>query len=140
MSDESLLNSQIADALRQIDASVAGAGRGFVTAAAYQSVAHTIALALQNAVAQQQHGYVLRNALTAAAANALLDGKREEADAILAMAESKVMSRSIADEVGELLTALRAVDDQLRKWREEPPPIAPEPEKPKAQEAAGAGD
>lgn len=118
MNDESSLNSQIRDALEQIDASLSGSGRAFITAAAYQSVAHTIALALQNAVAQQQHAYVLRNALVASAATAILEGKREEADAILAMAESKLISRNVAEEIEQLLSALRSVDNELRKWRD----------------------
>jgi hypothetical protein len=129
--DDSSLSNQIRDAIKQVDASLAGTGRGFVTAAAYQSVTHTIALALQNAVAQQQHSYVLRNALTAAAANAILAGKREEAEAILAMADSKAISHNVADEIAHLLSALRAVDDELRKWREAP-------EEPRARQAAAA--
>jgi hypothetical protein len=136
VSEDSTLNSQIGDALAQIDASIAGAGSAFVAAAAYQSVSHTIALALQNSVAQQQQAYMLRNALTAAAANAILDGKREEADAILAMADSKAISHNVAAEIEHLLSALRAVDDDLRKWRDAPD--TPEPLR--AREAAASGN
>ncbi len=131
MTRESSLNDQIRDALEQIEASLSGSGRAFITAAAYQSVAHAIALAMQNAVAQQQHAYVLRNALVASAANAILEGKREEADAILAMADSKAVSRNVADEIEQLLSALRAFDNELRKWREPP-------EEPLARQAAAS--
>jgi hypothetical protein len=44
-----------------------------------QLMAHAIGLAMQNAVAQQQQAYVLRNVMTTAAARAILESSPEEA-------------------------------------------------------------
>jgi hypothetical protein len=105
--DNSELNSQISDALFQLNASVSGIDGGFTATATSQTIAQAIALALHNAVAAQQHAYILRNALTAAAANAILEGKRDEAEAILQLAESRTVSRSLSSEIAELFAALK---------------------------------
>jgi Killing trait len=110
------INEQIRDAVAQVQTTLAGSEHAVVTAALYQAIAHAITMALQNAVAQQQHGYILRNALTAAAANAILDGKREEAEAILRLAESRLLVPNIAEEVDALLAALGAVHNELSGW------------------------
>ena len=118
------LNDQVRDALNQINACLS-VDRELATATAYQTIAHAIALAMQNAVAQQQHGYMLRNALTSAAvASAILDGKKEEAEAILKMAESKIVSPGLAGEVSELLSVLRGISEDLRKMHATPGPAA----------------
>jgi Killing trait len=108
MSDTAI-NDQIRDAVAQVQATLAGSEQTVVAAAVYQAITHVVVLALQNAVAQQQHGYILRNAMTTAAAQAILDGKREEAEAILRLAESRLLVPNIADEVSALLAALGAV-------------------------------
>ncbi len=51
----------------------------FSKALLHQAVSHSLALALQNAVAQQQQQYILRNAITTAAAKSLIESKPEEA-------------------------------------------------------------
>jgi hypothetical protein len=130
MSETSALNDQIRDAVAQINAAAGGVDRSLIAAAAYQAIAQAIALAMQNAVAQQQQGYILRNALTGAAASAILDGKKEEADSILAMMESRLVSPGIAAEIGELLTALKAVDAELQKFNRSAPA---EPEAPPSE-------
>jgi len=127
MTDSSELNSQIADALAQINATLGGLDRAVISAAAYQTIAQAIALGLQNAVAQQQHAYILRNALTTAAATAILEGKQSEADSILKLAESKVISQNLGDEITGLLSALRSVGEELRKLKEDPQPPPPPP-------------
>ncbi|HTB79772.1 MAG TPA: RebB family R body protein [Opitutaceae bacterium] len=124
--DTDTLNGQIKDALEQLNASLPGMDRAFMAAASYQAIAHALALRLHNAVAQQQHDHMLRTALTSAAASALLDGKKEEAEAVLALAESKLVKPSISEEITELRAALGALGDELRKMHSANPP-APAP-------------
>jgi len=140
MADNTTLNSQIADALEQINATLGGLDRGLITAAAYQTIAQAIALGLQNAVAQQQQAYILRNALTTAAATAILEGKKDEADAVLRLAESRMISPSFSTEIADLLAALRTVAEELRKLHREPPPEPPPPSPAATPEPEPAGD
>ena len=102
------VNDQIRDAVRQAALLMEEAGRPFAQAAATQAIIQALGLAAHNIVAQQQHGYMLRNALTSAAANALLAGKREEAEAVLKLAESRFVAVDVAEELGRLLVALKA--------------------------------
>jgi putative heme degradation protein len=69
---------------------------------------------MQNAVAQQQHSHMLRSALTTAAARALLDGKREEAEAVLKLAESRLVNPDVGEEILRLQGALGKALEQLR--------------------------
>jgi len=132
MSETSSLNDQIRDAISQVQATLAGSDQSVLVAAAYQAITHSIALSLQNTVAQQQHGYILRNALTAAAAKALLDGKKDEAEALLKLAESRLVVPNIADEVKALVEALRTVNSELQALSHspEPPAAADKPAEP----------
>jgi hypothetical protein len=117
VSEENALNEQITDAVAQINASVNGASAGLVAAAACQTIAHALALGVQNAVAQQQQAYILRNAMVSAAAAAILDGKREEAEAILQLAETRLASPDLKSEVESVLQTLRAINEELLKLR-----------------------
>jgi hypothetical protein len=101
------MNDQISDAVEQLNASLRGMNPAVTDAVAYQAMAHAVALALQNTVLQQQHDHMLRNALTTAAASALLEGRRSEAEAVLALADDKLgrqqnLSEEIA-KIGEIL-------------------------------------
>ncbi len=102
------VNDQIRDAVRQAALLMEEAGRPFAQAAAAQAIIQALGLAAHNLVAQQQHGYLLRNAMTSAAARALLEGKREEAEAVLKLAESRLVTIDVTEELGRLLVALRA--------------------------------
>lgn len=102
------VNDQIRDAVRQAALLMEAAGRPFAQAAAAQAIVHALGLAAHNIVAQQQHGHMLRNALTSAAARAFLEGKREEAEAVLKLAESRLVTVDVAEELGRLLVALKA--------------------------------
>lgn len=75
----SAVNSQITDAVKQINASILGNAEALGQAMAQQIMSQSIALAMQNAVAQQQQMYTLRNAVTAAAVKAILEASPEEA-------------------------------------------------------------
>jgi hypothetical protein len=107
--------TQVRDAIVEVDNLIAAAGRAFLSASAYQSIAHSIALAAQNAVAQQQQSYILRNAIVAAAADAILAGKKEEAEELLKLADSHSVSANLAAELDALLAALRAVEESLEQ-------------------------
>jgi hypothetical protein len=109
------VNPQIQDAVRQLNDLVPGADRALASGIANQVIALATGLALQNAVTRQQHSYILRNALTTAVANALLDGKKAEAEAVLKLAEASHLNRSLGDDVTELTAALKAMGEELRK-------------------------
>jgi hypothetical protein len=115
MSATDTVNAQIQDAVRQLNDLVPGADRAVASGVAHQVIALATGLALQNAVTRQQHSYVLRNALTTAVAHALLEGKKGEAEAVLKLAESSHLNRSLADDVTELTGALKAMGEELRK-------------------------
>jgi hypothetical protein len=79
VADKTDVNSQITDAVTQVNETVIGSSEALARAMADQVMAQTIGLALQNAVAQQQQLYILRNAVTTAATRAILDASPEEA-------------------------------------------------------------
>lgn len=105
----------ITDALQLIDDSVLGSSAAFNTAVAYQLMVHAIALAMQNAVAQQQQVYALRNAVTAAATTAILQAKPQEAEAILALADKQLGDGSIAKTLVELQALMAQVVETFNK-------------------------
>jgi hypothetical protein len=112
--DPSALNDQIRDAVEQLNASLDGMKPGVIEAVAYQTMAHAVALALQNTVLQQQHDHMLRNALTTAAASALLDGKREEAEAVLKLADEKLgRNQNLSEEIAKVGEVLRTIKQQF---------------------------
>lgn len=108
------LNDQVRDSVRQVDALLGGQSASFTAAVAFQSLAQAVALGMQNAVSQQQHAHMLRSALTTAAARALLDGKREEAEAVMKLAESRLVNPDLGEELGKLQSTLRAALSELR--------------------------
>ena len=79
MVDATEVNSQISDAVSQVNETLAGVSNAMPRAMTDQLMAHAIGLAMQNAVAQQQQLYILRNAVTTAVARAILDSSPEEA-------------------------------------------------------------
>lgn len=79
MADDTEINSQITDAVAQVNAMVGASSEALARAMADQVMAHAVGLAMHNAVAQQQHQYMLRNAMTTAACRALLEASPEDA-------------------------------------------------------------
>lgn len=104
MADETTVNSQITDAVAQVNASVAGSSDALAQAMASQIMAHAVAVAIQNAVAQQQHVYMLRNAVTTAAARAILDSDPEQA---LRFADEALKSDDLAQTIERLNALLK---------------------------------
>lgn len=109
------LNDAIQDAGQQLQDLLARAQQPFAAAAAYQTVAHALGLALHNAVARQQHSHMLRNALTTAAATALLDGRTSQAEAVLKLAESPLINPTFETELGQLTCAVTQLRQELEK-------------------------
>ncbi|RYF43571.1 MAG: hypothetical protein EOO25_02765 [Comamonadaceae bacterium] len=108
-------NDQIRDSVSQLQDTLAGLHQPFAAAAAFQTIAHALGLALHNAVARQQHSAMLRNALTTAAATALLDGRTEQAEAVLKLADSRLVNPTFDAEVGQLQAAVTQLREELEK-------------------------
>ncbi|MCW5649167.1 MAG: RebB family R body protein [Ramlibacter sp.] len=109
------LNEQIRDSVAQVQATLTGMQVPFASAAAYQTIAHALGLALHNAVARQQHSHMLRNSLTTAAATALLEGRTDQAEAVLKLAESPLVNPSFSAELGQLQSAVTQLREELEK-------------------------
>lgn len=111
--DAAATNDQVTDAVQQINALLSGIQQPFATAAAYQALAHALGLAMHNAVQQQQHSYTLRSALTTAAAKALLDGRTEQAEAVLKLAESPLVNPGFDVQLTQLHAALARLREDI---------------------------
>ncbi len=112
---ESAVNSQIEDAVSRVRELTAGSGEELAKAAATQVMTQAVALAMQDAVAQQQQRYILRNTITAAAARALLDGEARSAEHLEALTKA-VRSLQEALDPGDLvetLAKLKALAEEL---------------------------
>ncbi|WP_169569638.1 RebB family R body protein [Sneathiella limimaris] len=72
MSKEDYVNSQITDAIGQTNLQVVGEAPAEAVGMLYQQMAHSIGLALQNVISQQQHSYSIHNAITLAASRQLI--------------------------------------------------------------------
>jgi hypothetical protein len=113
-SDANALNDQIRDAVEQLNASFDGMRSHVPEAAAYQAMTHAIALALQNTVLQQQHDHMLRNALTTAAASSLLEGRREEAEAVMRLADERLgHQQNLSEEIAKVAEILKSIGEQF---------------------------
>lgn len=107
IADHAAANAQIAEVAGAVAAALGETDRGLMRAAIYQTIAQAIVLGVQNAIAQQQQADILRNALAAAAASAILDGKKDEAGAIEKLAESPIVTPNLAAEIASLLAMLQ---------------------------------
>jgi len=102
--NESAVNSQISDAVKQIHSMINDTSDEFSEAVSQQVTAHAVGLAMQNAVAQQQELYILRNAIVTAAANAIIESNPKEA---MSLAE-KVLS---GDDIVATISGLKELLD-----------------------------
>jgi len=108
MSEDSYVNSQITDAIAQTSITVMGEAPAEAVGILYQQLAHSIGLALQNTIAQQQHTYSIHNAVTLAASRQLLTTD----PAAAAKASQDLISGSA---ITDNLTALQSVVSQMSK-------------------------
>ncbi|MGE5493446.1 MAG: RebB family R body protein [Actinomycetota bacterium] len=81
----------------------------------YQMAAHAIGLSMQNAVAQQQHAYVLLNAITTAATRAVLESRGEDAREAIKLAREVLNPAAIVATLAELKDLLDRLLPQDRK-------------------------
>jgi hypothetical protein len=107
------VNDQITDAVAQVNAAVQGMQVPFATGAACHAIAHALSLALHNAVLRQQHSHILRNALTTAAANAMLEGRMEQGEAVMKLAESPLVNPSLDTEIAQLRGAISGLQSEI---------------------------
>ena len=112
MSEESYVNSQITDAIAQTSMKVIGEAPAEATGILYQQMAHSIGLALQNVIAQQQHSYSIHNAVTLAASRQLLT---TDPAAAAKASQDLISGSSITDN----LAALQSVVSEMGKQPEE---------------------
>lgn len=106
MADNSSVNDQITDSITQIQKMLADDSGENIQAFSYQLMAHAIGLAMYNAVHQQQQRYILQNAITTAAAKAILEASPEKA---LKLAEEGLGGDSFT----QTLSELKAMMDNL---------------------------
>ena len=116
-----LTNTQISEAVRQATEINLQSGSAVGQAITYQLLAQSVGQAMQNAVAQQQRAYMLRNAAVTVATKALLEAGPGEA--------IKLIDPASGESVDRLLENL----DKLMKRVE-----AMRPERPAGTAKAGA--
>ena len=72
MADPTLVNGQITDSITQANVKVLGDAPAQSMGLVYQAMGHSMGLAMQNAVAQQQQGTTLGNTVTTQSVNLLM--------------------------------------------------------------------
>ncbi len=77
--EKTSVNDQVLDAIKELNATLAGNVDANVDALSFQLMAHSVALAMQNTVHQQQQAYILQNAATTAAVKAIMESDPKEA-------------------------------------------------------------
>ncbi len=87
-------------------------GATFARSAHYQLIAQAVALAMNNAVAQQQHAYTLLNAITTAATQAILDGRIKDAESTIKLTKDLLAPEKIVETLTDL-AHLAATWEQL---------------------------
>lgn len=75
MADNTAVNSQITDAVTQVNVKVLGDAPAMAMGALYQSAAHAAGILFENAVAQQQSSQTVHQAIVAAIATRLTEGR-----------------------------------------------------------------
>ncbi len=108
MSEDSYINSQVTDAISQTSLKVLGEAPAEAVGILYQQMAHSVGLALQNVIAQQQHSYSIHNAITLAASRQLIT-----TDPVAAAKASQALITDSA--VADNLTAIQSVVDKMGK-------------------------
>lgn len=125
MKVENSINDQINDSVTQIQKSVMGVFESQGQAAAYQMVTHAIGLAMLNAVSKQQHDYILKNAITAAAVKSILESKPEEA---IKLADKMLAEQDIVSTFTGLKDVMIDILNVMAKMKEEIAPPSPKEE------------
>lgn len=117
------LGEQVMAAWRELCAAPAGPERLLFLAATRQVLVHALALGVHNAIAQQQHAGILRQALLTVGAKAILAGKKGEGEAVIQLAESKLLTTTPGEELAGLMAAIKALGEEPGGGTaDEPPP------------------
>jgi Killing trait len=103
MSEDTYVNSQVTDAVAQTSMKVIGEAPAEATGILYQQLAHSLGLALQNVIAQQQHSYSIHNAVTLAASRQLLT---TDPAAAAKASQELIAGSSITDNLAALQTVV----------------------------------
>ncbi|GAB4201089.1 MAG: hypothetical protein Tsb002_37560 [Wenzhouxiangellaceae bacterium] len=85
----------------------------FTMASSYQLMAQAITLAMQNAVAQQQHAYTLLNAITTSAADAIFNGKTEEAEQAIRLSQQLLSPEKTLQMMDELMQLAKRLEQEF---------------------------
>jgi hypothetical protein len=109
---EETINDQVTDSVAQIQAMVNGSNTEFSHGVSQQITVHAVGLAMQNAVAQQQEQYILRNAIVTAAANAILESNPIEA---ITLAEKILSGDDVISTISGLKDLLNEADSTAKK-------------------------
>ncbi len=106
------INDQVTDAVAEAQAAVLGASETELKALGYRILVHSVTLAMQDAVAQQQQRYTLNNAITAAVSKAVLEA---DAEGLGRLTEAvKVLDEiNRSRDVSQTLAELKALLDSL---------------------------
>ena len=103
MADPTPVNGQVTDAVTQTNVKVVGEAPAEAMATVYQTMAHSISLSMQNAVAQQQQMNAISTATTAQAVNALM---ATPPAAAARSADELLTGNAVAQQLLDLLTSL----------------------------------
>lgn len=114
MTDNTSVNDQITDSITQIQKMLADDNGENIRAFSYQLMAHSIALAMYNAVHQQQQRYILQNAITTAASKAILEASPEKA---LKLAEEGLGGDSFTQTLSELKAMMDSLNSTYKDIR-----------------------
>lgn len=134
MAVENSINDQIKDSVSQIQKSIMGVFESQGQAAAYQMMAHAIGLAMLNAVSNQQHAYILKNAITTAAVKAVLKSNPEEA---IKLADKMLAGQDIVSTFSGLKDMMDDILEIMAKMKEEAAPPPPKGEAKATKDTSG---
>lgn len=109
---ETEVNSQITDAVKQIQTMINSTSNEFSQAVTQQITAQAVGLAMQNAVAQQQELYILRNAIVTAAAKAIIDTDPKEA---ITLAEQVLSGDDVVATISGLKDLLDEAESSIKQ-------------------------
>ena len=115
MADTTSINDQIKDSIEQIQALLADDDGQNTRALSYQLMSHAASLAFYNTVHQQQQMYVLQNAITTAAAKAILEASPEDA---LKYAKEGFASQDMTGTLTELKKFMDDLNETYKDLRE----------------------
>jgi|GEM_PF-2520131 len=104
--EKTTVNDQVLDSVKELKAILGSSDYG--DAFSYQLMAHSVALAMQNTVHQQQQAYVLQNAATSAAVKAIMESDPKEA---IELAKQGFSTTPLVDTLKEL----KGFMDELRE-------------------------